>query len=259
MLKEKLKAFLIHLGISATVVGCFLIFVLTVWYPSPLFGISGLGDIILILVSVDLVLGPLLTLVVFKPLKSTLKFDLSVIAAIQLGALSYGMFTIYSAHPLYVTYAIDRFTPVCANEVFPEHAKYAGLRKSRLEGPTLVYMQKPTDPAELSRITMEVFAGKPDIDARTEYYKPMDAIKQGIFSHSITPESLQNTHTNKQKLEVFLAKYGKTAADYAFLALSGKEKDVIWAWNRKTGKPVDILDIDPWHLDQVATNNQKTL
>jgi hypothetical protein len=246
MIKHKLKAALIHLSISALVVGCFLAFALTVWYPEPFFSISGLTSILLILVTVDVILGPLLTLVVFKPLKSTLKFDLAVIAMVQIAALTYGIHTIYAAHPLYVAYAGDRFTPINANEVSPDKAKYDELKKSKLTGPTIVYVQKPTDPAEMSRVTMEVLSGKPDLDARPEYYEPFEKFTQQVLAHGLKPEILLTKPEYKQKLEQFLKEYGKTANDYAFLPLSGKEDDVLWAWSRETGKPVGTLAINPW-------------
>ena len=252
MIKHKLKASLIHFGISVFVVGCFLAFALNVWYPAPFFSISGLTSIVLILITVDLILGPLLTFVVFKPLKATLKFDLSVIAAVQIAALGYGIHTIYAAHPLYVAYAGDRFTPIDASEVSPEKAKYAELHKSKLSAPTVVYVQKPTDSAELSRVTMEVLSGKPDLDSRPEYYEPFDKHTQKVFQQGVKPETLFANPADQPKLEKFLEKYGKTAADYAFLPLVGREKDVLWAWDRTTGKPVGILDISPWRLSQAV-------
>ncbi|CAG0908405.1 unnamed protein product, partial [Cyprideis torosa] len=177
---------------------------------------------------VDVVLGPLLTLVVYKPLKTTLKIDLGVIAAVQIAALGYGMYTINQAHPLYVAYAIDRFTPINANEVSPAKAKHAELQKSKLSGPTIVYVQKPSDPSEMSRLTMEVLSGKPDIDARPEYYEPFNKFATEVMQKGSTPQQLSQTPEHKQKLEAFIAKYGKTAEDYAFLPLVGKEKDVLW-------------------------------
>lgn len=248
MIKQKLKVSLIHLLISASIIGCFLLFALNIWYPQPFFSISGLQHIILILITVDVILGPLLTFVIFKPKKSSLKFDLTVIALVQLLALGYGVKTIYEAHPLYVAYAIDRFTPINANEVIPDKAKYPELKKSKLAGPELVYVQKPTDPAEMSRVTMEVLSGKPDLDARPEYYEPFKKFTDTILTKSISPEKIQANDKNKQQLENFLAQYGKTADDYAFLALVGKEKDVLWAFDRHNGEPVDIIDINPFSL-----------
>lgn len=246
MIKTKLKASLIHFIISASIIGCFLVFALTVWYPTPFFDISGLQHIIFILVTVDVILGPLLTLIVFKPQKPSLKFDLSVIALVQLCALSYGVHTIYAAHPLYVAYAIDRFTPINANEVSPDKAKLPELQKSKLAGPTLVYVQKPSDPKEMSRVTMEVLSGKPDLDARPEYYQPINHFKKEILTSGIKPELIEKNPKYKKTLEDFLARNGAKPNDYAFLPLVGKEKDVLWVWSRATEQPVGILDISPW-------------
>ena len=248
MIKTKLKASLIHFIISAFIIGCFLAFALTVWYPTPFFDISGLQHIIFILVTVDVILGPLLTFVVFKSQKTSLKFDLSIIALVQLCAFGYGVHTIYSAHPLYVAYAIDRFTPINANEVSPDKAKLPELQKSKLSGPTLVYVQKPKDPKELSRVTTEVVSGKPDLDARPEYYQPFEQFKQDILKNSIAVQYIEKKPENKQKLENFITQNGNTMQDYAFIPLSGKEKDVLWAFNLKTGNPVGVVDINPFLL-----------
>jgi hypothetical protein len=253
MIKQKLQASLIHLGISALVVGCFLAFVLTVWYPAPFFDLLKLQHIILMLVVVDIIVGPLLTLLVFKPLKSTLKFDLSVIASIQIAALTYGMYAIYQAHPLYIAYAGDRFLPINASQISPSSAKYDELKKSKLTGFTPVYVKTPTDPAEIARLTKEVRSGAPDLYSRPEYYEPFNKFTQDVFAQGMKPEKLLATPEYKQKLEQFLAEHGKTANDYAFLPLVGQEDAVLWVWSRETGKPVGTLAINPWKPDQVAT------
>lgn len=246
MFKYKLKASFIHLAISAFIVFSFLIFVRSYWYPEPFFSISGLATILIMIVAVDLVLGPLLTFIVYKPQKPTLKFDLITIAAIQLAALGYGMYTVYQAHPLYVTYAMDRFSPINASEVDPEQAQFAELKKSKMTGPTLVYLQKPTDRAEMSKITMEVISGKADLDARAEYYFPLEQRIDEVIANGLNIEAFAKQPEHKAKLDEFLAKYGQKLEDYAFLPLVGKEKDVLWAFSRKTREPVDIVEISPW-------------
>lgn len=246
MFRPKLKATLIHLGISAVIVLSFLIFVRSYWYPEPFFSISGLSTILIMIVAVDLVLGPLLTFIVFKSNKPTLKFDLATIAAIQLAALSYGAYTVYQAHPLYITYAIDRFSPINASEVEPTNAKFPELNKSKLTGPTLVYLQKPTDRAEMSKITMEVMSGKADLDARAEYYFPLNQKIDEVLSRSLNINIFAKKTEHKVKLDAFITKHGKKLEDYAFLPLIGKEKDVLWAFDRKTREPVGIVEISPW-------------
>ncbi|WMP18887.1 TfpX/TfpZ family type IV pilin accessory protein [Thiothrix lacustris] len=255
MIKQKVKASIVHLLISLVVVGCFIAFALLVWYPAPFMSIAGLTGIVAILISVDLVLGPLLTFVVFKPKKPRLALDLSVIAAVQMAALGYGMYTIYQGHPVYVAYAVDRFTVITAQDANPEQAKYPDLQVSTLWAPKLVYAKVPTDPELVQALLLDALAGKPDVDARSEYYEPFDAFVPEVLKKGIKPEVLFASPDNKQKLEAFLKKQGNTAADYAFLPLSGKEDDVVWVWSRDTGKPVGTLAINPWNTLQVSAKN----
>lgn len=92
----------IHLAISLIIGGGFALLTLLFWYPGPLFQVSGAVGLLMILVPVDIVLGPLLTLLVFKPGKPSLRFDLTVIALLQCSALLYGAWTIAEVRPSYI-------------------------------------------------------------------------------------------------------------------------------------------------------------
>ncbi len=86
----RLRAFLVHLSLSAAIVGCSFAIVFFVWYPQPYFEVVGAWYLIRILFIVDVVLGPLLTFIVFKAGKPGLRFDLTVIALVQVAALAMG-------------------------------------------------------------------------------------------------------------------------------------------------------------------------
>jgi hypothetical protein len=118
----------IHLLISAVIATLVVGTMLLVWYPQPYFLAAGGITLVLLLVGVDVVLGPLLTLIVFDPKKKSLKIDLAIIAALQLAALAYGGWTMFSARPVYVAFAGDRFHLVAANEISP-----ADLDKAAME------------------------------------------------------------------------------------------------------------------------------
>ena len=105
---SRYRASLIHLLISGLLVGNVIGVVLWVWYPSPTFEAVGAFSIIRLLIGVDLILGPLLTLIVFKQGKPGLKFDLTVIALTQIAALVYGTYTLYKEKPDYMVFSIDR-------------------------------------------------------------------------------------------------------------------------------------------------------
>ena len=247
MFKIKLKAFLTHLAISTVIIGILLSFIFLYWYPSVFAYIAGLSTIIIIMVAIDLVLGPALTFILYKPKKPGLLLDLSLIAIFQVAALAYATHTIYEGHPLYVTYAVDRFTLVTANDVNPEKAVLDTFKKSKLTGPMLAYAQQPDDPKEAQKILFEVLAGAPDIDKRPELYKPIEKHLNEIFAKSINPEKLLKHDSTKKELMKFVKQYGSYET-FALLPLSGQSKDVIWALDKKTGKPIDIININPWSM-----------
>ena len=106
---SKLHAFLIHLAGSALVVGALCAIIFFVWYPAPYFAAKGASGVLRVLIGVDLILGPTLTLILFRPRKPGLVFDLSIIATIQLAALVFGTTVIYQERPYYAVFAVDRF------------------------------------------------------------------------------------------------------------------------------------------------------
>ncbi len=66
MILDKFKASAIHLTISAIIIGVFLFLVYSIWYPYPLYVTEGLSEITIILLGVDLVLGPIMTLILYR-------------------------------------------------------------------------------------------------------------------------------------------------------------------------------------------------
>lgn len=250
-MKQKLKASAIHLAVSTLIIGLFYLFVLNVWYPAPYFQVSGLLNIMLMLVIIDLIIGPLLTFIVFKPKKPSLKFDLSVIAAIQMTALVYGAITVYEGHPVYVAYAVDRFTLVSANEVDPQRAKYNEFKVSTFGQPTVVYAKLPEKGDARNQLLFDAIDGKGDLEHHPEYYEPIEQYTQNIIERSVPTEKLLASADAKLKLEEFLQKQDKKSMDdFAFLPLMGKEAVILWILSKKTGKPVGTLDIDPWELKE---------
>lgn len=246
MFKHKFKASFTHLLISTAVVGALLTFVFLYWYPG-MAKVSGLTEIVLIMIAIDLILGPLLTFVVYKPHKPKLAFDLAMIAIMQVSALGYATYTIYEGHPLYITYAADRFTIITASEVDPNKAVLDEFKKSKLAGPNLAYAKQPEDPKEAEKIMFDVLGGAPDIDKRPHLYEPLKDNLDSVFAKSIDTSKLLKNDDTKKEFMKFIDKHGDQE-QFAFLPLSGQGKDVIWAIDRASGEPKDIININPWAL-----------
>ena len=140
MMKTRLKAFAIHFLISAAVVGIALALTYGAWYRTPFSYIENVTTIILMLAMVDLVMGPLMTLIVYNPAKKSLKMDLTIIGLVQVGALLYGMSVIYEARPVYAVYAGGRFSTVSVSEF-----EQAELDKAPADSPYLKFPKMGTE------------------------------------------------------------------------------------------------------------------
>ncbi len=144
---SRIRASGIHFVISL-IVGLLLLAVCWfVWYPAPMLLAIGGHEIFLLIVGIDVVIGPLLTLVVFKTGKKNLKFDLAMIALLQILALEYGVSTLLEARPVYVAALGDKFQVIQATEVTD-----ANLEKANTTlpwwGPRWVGTQAPTASAD---------------------------------------------------------------------------------------------------------------
>jgi hypothetical protein len=109
--KSRWYAFASHFGLSLLIFLALLLVITLLWYPGALFTAAGGWQGIKIIVGVDLVIGPLLTLIIYNTAKprKLLYMDLLVIALIQLSCLAAGIFIVFDERPLAVTYVHDKF------------------------------------------------------------------------------------------------------------------------------------------------------
>lgn len=112
---NRYQAFAIHMLISLVIFAILLVCITQFWYPGILFDTGNGWKAIALIVGIDLILGPLLTLIVFNHNKNTLKMDLWIIALVQTAALIYGTWTIHSSRPLAIAYVNKSFITFYAN------------------------------------------------------------------------------------------------------------------------------------------------
>jgi hypothetical protein len=105
-MSARIKAFLVHGLVSIIIALLSMGLVYFIWYPAPLAVATGVMHIFLLMLCIDVVIGPLLTLLVYKTGKKTLKLDLTIICLLQLAALTYGLFTVYQGKPAWLVYNV---------------------------------------------------------------------------------------------------------------------------------------------------------
>jgi hypothetical protein len=112
---NRYQAFAVHMAISLVIFFILLVCITQYWYPGILFDTGNGWKAIGIIISIDLILGPLLTLIVFNHNKTSLKFDLWVIALVQAAALIYGTWTIHQTRPIALAFINNSFSTLYAN------------------------------------------------------------------------------------------------------------------------------------------------
>lgn len=181
------KAASIHFLISLAVLGSLVALVLWRWYPPALFGMAKAGPLLGMIGAIDLVLGPLLTLVIYRAGKRGLKFDLTVIALVQMAALAYGLWTLWQSRPVYVVAVEDRFRLVFANEVDAASAARAIPRFQRMPalGPEWVAAPLPDEPRERLAAMLDAMNGL-DIHMRPDRFQPYPHAKlPQLLAHAV--------------------------------------------------------------------------
>lgn len=103
-----------HLLASGIVISLLAYIAFSTWFIQPWREVSGGMGIVLLVLCVDIVCGPILTLIVFDPNKKRkeLMMDMGFILALQLSALCYGVNTLSQTHPLAIVFEVDRFRAV---------------------------------------------------------------------------------------------------------------------------------------------------
>lgn len=238
----RIRGFLLHLLASSLLALLAICIVFIVWYPAPLQKAVGVTDIFLILLGVDVVIGPLLTLAVCKEGKKTLMFDLGFIVALQISAFAYGFFTIAQGRPVWIVFNKDRFDLVQAMDMNHSYRTKAASEFQSLSftGPEWVATRELTNEDQKS-IHDALFAGV-DIPQRADLYEP--------YSKAVThiTESAHNLGelTQYNAADVVKNELSKWPQANAFLPLKAKQQSMVVLLKRETGEVVAIVPLNPW-------------
>ena len=173
--RDRLRAGSIHFLISAIIAVVAALFVFVFWYPDPYRELSGGRELFLILVSVDVILGPLITFAIFNRAKPwpVLRRDLVFVGLVQLTALGYGMWTVFVARPVHLVFEFDCFRVVHAIEVPDQLLAQAPpeLRSLPLFGVTALAVRPFRSADEKFETTMAALQGL-QLSARPDLWQP---------------------------------------------------------------------------------------
>ena len=241
------KASAIHAGISILLLATIAIVMALTWYPPLLAWAGGKMGIVGILFGVDACLGPLMTLVVFKAGKPGLKVDLGIIALLQVLGMSYGLYVLYEARPVYIVFAVDRFELVSAVDI-PQEAlvKASQVRYQSLPvtGPEIVAAKLPQDSTERMRLAFSVVKGGPDVHQLPQYYLPYgNMANEAIAKASPLDQLMGQDGPTRSKLARWLEKNSRNASSVKCLPLMAAFHELTVLVDSGSGEVLDIVNI----------------
>jgi hypothetical protein len=243
----RLRAAAIHLLASAAVAALAATLVFLLWYPSPFREISGGRELFLLVVAVDVVLGPLITFAIFNPRKprAELVRDLAVVVLLQLAALAYGLHTVAQARPAVVALEGSRLRVVRSIDLDSAALDRAPpeLRSLSLWGPMLV-ATRPPRPEEKFDAIQRGLAGE-DVGMRPEFWLPGSA-RAAAFAQAALPLQKMSLPrpTHAAQLQRAVEATGRPRDRLGYLPILARRSDWSALVDREDGSIVGYVPID---------------
>jgi len=247
-LRDRLRAFRIHLVISLSVAALAAWLVFGIWYPYPYREISGGRELFLLVMSVDVVMGPLITLVVFNRAKTSLHLamDFSVIGLLQLAALGYGLWAVFVARPVHLVFEYQRMAVVHAVDVDPGSLAQAPreLQALPVYGPTLLSLRPLKNADEQMNSTMLAMAGVVQA-AQPALWQPYELSRNDILETAKPVSQLKARFPSQSDvINAAIGRSGHQAENLRFLPLRARNKAWTVLIDAETALPVGFLPID---------------
>ena len=241
---NRFGAFAIHLGISLIIFVIIGYLILFHWYPDFFFTSDGGWQGIRIVAFVDLVLGPVLTLVVFNRSKpaSELRRDLSIIATIQFVCLTAGVWVVFSERPVAMVFSDGTFQSMTLDDYAA-----AGQSAPDLAGraPYWVTVKLPENLEQEAQILREAMTKQRSLKTLVDYYVPFETSHIDPSRHGISQFEIERI--GMEVFDEFLSSHGGELSDYRYLPFGTRYVPALMAFKLETGElfflglPLELL------------------
>jgi len=202
----RLKLFSLHLLSSAAVLTLILGSLYFGWYRWPGWYLTDVTQVVVVMVCVDVVLGPTLTLIIANQKKSRreLTRDIGIIVAVQLCALSYGSVSLWSGRPLYYAFSENVLQLVQAYDIDAQEAKLGREQNPALAPhwyslPRWIWAPLPQDPDERKKIFEAAISGGDDVISMPRYFKRWEEGLPALRNQLKTVDTIGYFSKNERK------------------------------------------------------------
>jgi hypothetical protein len=251
-LPSAFKAGGVHLILSLFVAALAAALVFGLWYPYPYRELMGGRELFFLVVAVDVVCGPLLTMVLYNPAKprAELVRDLGLVALIQLAALVYGLHTVMVVRPVYLVFESDRYNAVSAIDIDEEALARvkAPWNELPLWGPKVIGVRGPKDNAEnMKSLDLSLQGSEPS--ARPDWWQTLEVSQPDVLKRAKPMGELRKRHSGNPestaRIESAIKDSGKSEDSIQWLPMTSRRtKDWIVIIDVKTALPLAYAAVD---------------
>jgi len=248
---SKKNAFLIHLAASLFVFSIILMLIVYVWYPAPYFDNEYRMKWIAMIAFVDVVLGPGLTLLVYRAGKPSVRFDMSVILIFQITALSWGVWSAWKGHPVTTVYFDGQIYCLDRKELKATGAT-DDLTAGSMTDEIMLMLPYPETMDEKRTYLNRADKDKPMVLSLGEYYRSVTTDDTATFGEN--QEDIKNiislSEDYKTEWETLLAEYGAEKEAwryYNFYCFEGNYVAVLDRENNKIDAVLKMKLPDFWN------------
>jgi hypothetical protein len=217
----------LHLLISAIVAVVIGICIKWLLFPGDYAVLAGGQELFWLIVSVDVIIGPILTAVIFNPSKHRreLQRDLSVIVILQFAALMYGLHTLYIARPIALVFEVDRFRVVTPANILiqelpqaPEPYRSLPLAKVWTLG-TSVNSDAGSGRLEIIQLALQGY----DVSQRPSFWQSYELSRPAVLKRARSASFLiKHYQQERHDLETRLSALNLSVESALFLPVQGR-------------------------------------
>lgn len=185
---------------------------------------------------IDLVLGPLMTLIIFNPAKSRreIRFDLGTIALIQASVLAWGIYTVHNERPVAIVHWDGEFFSMPAKSYHEQNITLDQLAQFGAEKPILIHAYRPVDIEKIHDVLTLSAEKQLAPFEQFQLYRSFKENRDWIFVHQLNiDEIISRNEAMKQELDAFLAKSGHKKSDFIYMPLNARYHNVILIFSKE--------------------------
>lgn len=214
------------------------------WYPGFFFYIDGGSEGLRLLLVVQLILGPLLTLVLYKPGKPGLAFDMSVVLFLQVACLGAGLVIIHDQRPAFLVYYESHFYSLGRDAFAEQRINMPDQRAYGDSTPAIVVVKFPDDPIEDADLRRILFQGGVLPWAYPALYQPFGENAQDVIQNG-EAEVVMRSRDPGMLLNEWIDFHGGEFNDYAFVPVLSRYRPAFLGIRKRDASIVGIVEIPP--------------